>query len=495
VCPDPTALYMASAYRYWAAPNIPGAPKGAINFATNASSGTNSNQLTLRTDYSLSPHQQWFARYTLWKTNTLGTNYYHNNVPQPEVLSTSDQVVLGDTITLTPTTVSDVRASYLRFLFTSQPPDIGHVNLSSFGPAYGALQGQATFDVLPVPFLAGYGNPFSILIINVIRYYNYDTYLSANVSKTLGRNAIRFGGAARRVEAYLSGLTGLGPTGFFVFIPGVPTANEFANFMLGADIPIASNISTGRNTDSINFNQGYYLYDTFHANSRLTLTSGVRWELPGALSEKHDLNAVFLPALPSPLGAIQNPATSASQALIGNLALVHSSAYASRNDDVIHYHLFAPNLGFSFGILRSTVLRGGFGMSYVSLDAQIPSPSELAHHLAHHSSSRPAQQSLSADRWEAPPACGTRSRLFCRAAGPGRQQPCSRRKIPVCRAVEPQYPAPAVVHLGLSHRLSGLQRNAHRIKHQHQPASGLSSRSSCSPVHQPGEFRPLLNAG
>jgi hypothetical protein len=374
VCPDPTALYMASVYKYWAAPNIPGAPQGAINFATNASSGTNSNQFTLRTDYSLSPHQQWFARYTLWKTNTLGTNYYHNNVPQPEVLSTSDQVVLGDTITLTPTTVADVRASYLRFLFTSQPPDIGHVNLSDFGPAYGALQGQATFDVLPVPFLAGYGNPFPILIINVIQYYNYDTYnLSANVTKTLGRNAIRFGGAARRVEAYLSGLTGLGPTGFFVFIPGVPTTNEFANFMMGVDIPIASNIGTGRNTDSVNFNQGYYVYDTFHANSRLTLTGGVRWELPGALSEKHDLNTVFLPALPSPLGSIQNPATSASQALTGNLTLVHSSAYPSRNDDVIHYHLFAPNLGFSFGILR-TVLRGGFGMSYVSLDAQIPSP-------------------------------------------------------------------------------------------------------------------------
>jgi hypothetical protein len=245
--------------------------------------------------------------------------------------------------------VVDVRAAYLRFLFTSQPPNIGHVNLSDFGAAYGTLQNQATFDVLPVPFLAGYGNAFPLEIINVIQYYNFNTYnLSADVTKTAGRNTIMFGGAARRVEAYLSGLTGLGPTGFFVFLPNTPTNNEFANFMLGADIPVASNIGVGRSTSSVNLNQGYYITDTFHATPRLTLTGGVRWELPGAYLEKHNLNTVLLPGVANPVGTIENPVTGSSQALTGNLVLVDSSAYPSRYDDVRKTDLLAPTIGFTY---------------------------------------------------------------------------------------------------------------------------------------------------
>ena len=58
VCPDPTALYMANGYKYWAQPNIPGAAHGAINFSTNAASGGSSNQYVIRGDYNLNPAQQ-----------------------------------------------------------------------------------------------------------------------------------------------------------------------------------------------------------------------------------------------------------------------------------------------------------------------------------------------------------------------------------------------------------------------------------------------------
>jgi hypothetical protein len=376
VCPDSTALYMASVYKYWAKPNIGNAAEGKDNFSTNASSGGSSNQYVFRGDYSLGSRQQLFGRYTLWKTNTLGTNYYHNNVPQPEVLSTSHQAVVGDTITLNSTTVADLRASYLRFLFTSQPPNMGHVTLSDFGSAYGALQNQVTYDVLPDPYLIGYGSEFPLLIINVIQSYDYDKYaISGSITKTFGRHALKAGASLMRNEAYLSGDTGLGPTGFFYFVSGDPTTNVFANFMLGEDIPVSSYIATARGSSSINLSQGYYVSDTYQANSRFTMTGGLRWDLPGAVAEKHDVNTVFLPNIDSPLGTIQNPATGSSQTLKGNLALVNSTDYRSRNDDNLHYDLFAPNLGFSARVLPNTVLRGGFGMSFISYtNAGVPSP-------------------------------------------------------------------------------------------------------------------------
>ena len=196
VCPDPTALYMASVYKYWAqpSPSLSNVPHGQINFSTNAASGGSSNQYMIRGDYSLSSRQQLFARYTMWRTDTMGTNYYHNNVPQPEVLSKTQQAVVGDTISLNSTTVADVRASYIRFNFISQPPNLGKVNLAAFGPAYGALAGQVTYNALPVPFLIGYGNQFPLLIINVIQFYDFDKYaLSGNITKTFGRHALKVG--------------------------------------------------------------------------------------------------------------------------------------------------------------------------------------------------------------------------------------------------------------------------------------------------------------
>jgi hypothetical protein len=376
VCPDPTALYMASGYKYWAAPNIAGVAHGGINYSTNASSGGNSNQFVVRGDYTVSPRQQVSARYTLWKTNTLATNYYHNNLPQPQVLSTTDQAVLGDTIVLSPTMVADVRVSYLRFLFTSQPPFMGHIDQSKFGPAYAALAGQETWDSVPIPLLSGYGNQYPLSIINVIQYYNFDKLdFTANITKTVGRHAIKIGGDVQPNQAYLAGGGGA-PDGSFTFINNSPTNDIFANFMLGQDVQTSSSIGTSRNTSSYNLTQGYYVNDTYQFNRKLTITAGLRWDLPGAILEKHDVNTVLLPNAPSPLGTIQNPATGASQTLMGNLALVNSPAYPSRWDDKIHYDLFSPNLGFSYRVLPKIVLRGGFGLTHISYDyfGTVPSP-------------------------------------------------------------------------------------------------------------------------
>jgi hypothetical protein len=370
VCPDPTALQMASVVKYWPAPNVPGAPEGAVNFVTNASAGASSNQFLIRTDYNPTERQQVFARYSWWGSNTLATNYFHNNVPQPGVQTTSNQVVVGDTLTLSPSTFADIRLSYLRFHFISKPPFLGHVDLSQFGPAYASLAGQVTYDTLPVPFLVGYSPlPWPLAALDVIQFETFNVYnLSGNITRVLGSHTLRFGGSIKRNEAYFSPNTGGGPTGFFIFVPGYPTTNEFANFMLGYDIPNFSTIQTGTHTGNIQLYQGYYVDDIYHVNQRLTANAGVRWELPGGFLEKGNRNTVFLPGTPSPVGTILNPVTGAAQNLHGNLALVNSSLYASRYDADQHFHLFAPSVGFAYGIGKSGVIRGGYGIAYLPLE-------------------------------------------------------------------------------------------------------------------------------
>lgn len=365
---------MAHTIKYWALPNIPNAPEGAVNFSTNASSGSNSNQVTGRLDYSLTKHQL-FARYSRWSTNTLATNYFHNNVPQPAVLSYTNQAVVGETYTINPSTFLDLRLSYLRFDFNSVPPALGKTDLSKF-PGLAPYANQVTFNALPVPFLIGYSpTPFPILVINVIQFFRFNTYnLTANVNKTVGKHNIRFGADLHRFEGYYNPASFAGPTGTYLFVPGFPTTNTFANFMMGSALPQASGLSTGLWVSTYEPYYGFYVKDSYHASAKLTLNVGVRWDIPGGFAEKHNLNTMLLPNIASPLGSVVNPATGTTQALHGNLALVDSPQYSSRHDDSTHLNLFAPSVGLAYEVLPRTVLRAGYTLAYLPNDTGVPSP-------------------------------------------------------------------------------------------------------------------------
>jgi hypothetical protein len=374
VCIDPTANYIVNGWKYWPLPNLSNIPEGGVNYQTNAASGSNSNQVSARVDYNLAKHQI-FGRYTWWGTNTLPTNYFHNNLPQPAVLSTTHQAVAGDTWTLSPSTVADVRVSYLRFLFSSVPPALGNVDLSKF-PGLAPYASQVTFDLLPIVNLVGYSpSPFPFAVINVIQFFNFDTYnLAANLNHTAGKHTIRFGGNAQRLEGYYSPAAPSGPTGTFVFLNNNPTTNIFANFLLGNPIANSSAISTGIPVSTVEPYGGLYVMDTYKVTARLTVNAGVRWDLPRGFLEKHDLNTMLLPNVASPLGSILNPAIGTSQALRGNLVLVNTSAYPSRYDDSNRYDLFAPSLGLAYRLFSHAVLRGGYSLAYLPNDTGSPSP-------------------------------------------------------------------------------------------------------------------------
>ena len=376
VCPNPTSNYIANVFKYWPLPTIPNVGPTGVNFVTNASTGSNSNQLTLRGDYSLGKHQL-FARYSYWNTSTLGTNWYHNNVTSPEVLTTSHQAVAGDTYAINPTTTADLRIAYLRFPFASKPTLLGKVDLTQFGPGLAAIANQVAWDVLPIPNLSGYSaNPFPVspALLNVLQFYTYDTYhLSANMTKIAGKHTLRFGGTARNVQSYLSP-GGQTATGSYVFLPTTPTSNQFANFLLGTPVPLSSTITTTHGVENVERFGGVYVTDTYNVSPKLTINAGVRWELPGGQVEKHDRNTVLLPNAASPLGTIVNPVTGAPQTLRGNLALVNSASYSNRADNTFHNHLFAPSVGFAWRALHETVIRAGYGVAYLPYDINMPSP-------------------------------------------------------------------------------------------------------------------------
>src|ERR1700722_660912 len=140
---DPVADYFRQDGRLFAAPNIPaGNPiTNQFNFLTNASVGGNNDQINFRTDWNVSEKQRMFARYTRWAFDELPQDPYQNQTYwfdlDPQNFKTNS-IVWGDTYTFNPTTIFDIRVSYLRFkYFQGPPPSITGLDLTKFGfPSY-----------------------------------------------------------------------------------------------------------------------------------------------------------------------------------------------------------------------------------------------------------------------------------------------------------------------------------------------------------------------
>jgi hypothetical protein len=115
------------------------------------------------------------------------------------------------------------------------------------------------------------------------------------------------------------------------FMFGLPAQVQLANYLIG------------------NYRQRqYFLYvqDDFRVNSKLTLNLGLRWEYATPRWERDNVLSNYDPTT--------NSMIKAKDGGIADRALV--------NPD---YKDFAPRVGFAYSAMSKTVIRGGYGISYV----------------------------------------------------------------------------------------------------------------------------------
>jgi hypothetical protein len=358
-CFDVTAQAMLN-MKYWpeANYNVPGAN---YNYVSNPvpSTGNNANQYTERVDYNLSDKQRLFARYTYWGQVDIPYNQLGNFTKNSFSHNRSIQGVLGDTYTLTPTAILDVRLAYDRQFTDNQPATLGQ-NISSLGGEWGTLQNEFTEKYLPAPHVlsthevSGSLYPFfGMSIFSAARTNTYD--LVASLTKIAGNHSLKFGGEIRLSDSNTPGGEFGGPA-FLLFL-GFPwlSGDGFADFLFGT--PGSGAAYTLQPSATYNWYQGYYAADVWQVSHKLTINYGVRWELPGPIDERHNLNTVLLPT-----------ATDAVTGAYGTMALVDSSLYPSRSDVDAKKDLFAPRLGFAYRLNNTDVIRGGYGITYLPPD-------------------------------------------------------------------------------------------------------------------------------
>ena len=324
------------------------------NYSINSATGGNFNQYNARIDQVISEKQRFFARYTNWNNSNLPNDstglqsYYGGLAPEHFV---TNSVVLGDTYAFNSSTVADLRFAFLRYNYHRSPGSLGYDLSSNLGwPT--STTANIFYPTKPFGIILGYwglsGNPS-----NIVNDQNNSFAIEPSVTKTIGQHTLNFGADLRKYFFnYVQSSFG---SGLFLF-SGQFSGNAVADAMLG-DPFVDELVNPIKPAGRQNY-QGYYFGDTWNATSRLTLNLGVRWELPGPWTERHDRLSVFQPNASNPLASGYN----------GAVAYVNSSARSQRGSTDLKYILFAPRLGASYRATDKTVLRAGFGIFYAPAD-------------------------------------------------------------------------------------------------------------------------------
>ena len=364
----------------FAQPTGPGDPfTQNNNFARNASTGGDNDQGNFRGDWNISSAQRAFARYTRWKSSNLPVDVFGNKQRNgdpfsPEAFIT-DQAVLTDTYSLNATTVLDVRLGFMRWFYQRTPGNLGILPGKTFGlPAY-FDQLSAIDGVDGVTTLPGIAAGYSTIATGFLAARDNSYSIVPSLTKVRGSHTFKFGAELRRQD--VNYFQNNNPSGAFSFDTGFTSQNPsnqgssgaaFASFLLGYPNNSTTVQTSPFTAGSIRY-QGYFATDTIQLSQRLTLTLGLRWEIPGVYTERFDRLVTFDPNLPNP---VLQGRTINGNPVLGAFVLVNTPGHPERGLRPEHYNLFAPRVGAAYRLTNKTVIRTGGGIFFIPSTVQFP---------------------------------------------------------------------------------------------------------------------------
>ena len=358
----------------FAKPNNAADAAGNFNFFRNASTGGDNDQGNLRGDFNVSDKQRVLARYTRWKSVNAQVDVYGNQQRNgdpysPEAFIT-DQAVLADTYTLSPSTILDVRLGFMRWFYERTPGNLGINIPQTFGlPSYfndiPAKNGVTPSTIVPQIAAAGY----DFITTGLLAARDNTYVITPTLTKIWRSHTFKMGGEVRRADTnYYQNNQ---PGGIFNFdnlftsrnaLNSGGTGNSFASMLLG--YTSSGSVSTSPFTAAGQRYQAYFVNDSWQVNTKLTVNLGLRWEIPGVFTERFDRMVTFNRDLANPeLNGISVPGRTGP--VLGTFVLVNGANHPERGLRPEHFNLFAPRAGIAYRLSDRTVIRTGGGMYYI----------------------------------------------------------------------------------------------------------------------------------
>lgn len=358
----------ANLVKYYPAPNTAGnAFTHLNNYVSNAPRRINKDSASIRLDHNVTDSWRMFGRFAV-TDNLLHQPDYYGNDATPGVGANGDIIfhyytaALDNTVTLSPSTLLNVRYGFARFYWTRQTRSFGFDQTTLGFPS--SVVNQYQIPVFPVVSVEGYGAMGGGTYLNT----GQDTHsLLPSLTKISGRHTLKIGGDVRLRRNNLFVISdGGGSYSFARSFSRGPNPNVFT---ANAGSAIASML-LGVGTGSINSIPGVslqnwyyagYIQDDIKVSSKLTVNVGFRYETESPYTERRNQMSWFDFNTPSPAR------NSAYPDLTGALryATVDSPSRYPYNWD---RNNFGPRIGFAYSLLPTTVFRGGFGLFYAALE-------------------------------------------------------------------------------------------------------------------------------
>jgi hypothetical protein len=361
----------------------PNNPFHLNNFQAPGLDPITAQRFDIRVDYYQSEKQRLFSRFSFARTLMAGVNAFNNDWDPnyAQNVTNARNVIIGDDITINSTTVLQLRYSFTR-QFNNQggdPRQIGF-DITTLGfPA--PLAAAEAYKTLPIVFFNDYSA--NGLTSGVGGTANYNTFIyasmnhdaSATLTKVVGKHELSFG--AEYMKRFMNVGQPPAPSGWYYFDTSATNqstasgvgGSDFASFLLGMGDSAIENTDFTQDLFAAEANPYYaaFLQDTFHVRPNLTITAGLRWDIFGGKTERHNRLEYFDPTAMGTSPPVGN---------FGGGSFTGGEVFASsgnRSPFTTNLTNFAPRFGFSWQPEKHLVVRGGAGFYFGPSAQQVSS--------------------------------------------------------------------------------------------------------------------------
>ena len=351
------------------------------NFVANSPSGGNTNQYVARVDQNLTSTQHIFARYNFFNLLDLPTDPFGTGLCEDRCAETyqTNALAIDYSYSIRPDLILSLNASGTRFHYLRSPTN-SNFDLTQYGwpasyntdvPAAARSPFTPCFSPEDQTVTCSQGQSFIT---------DHDTQVAFSPSLTWikGRHTWVFGG--QLIETYDNYAQTNIASGAFAFngswtapnaLTGGTGGSSFADFLLGYGLNESTvfNHSFGEATIPALVAQketyrGFYFGDTWRVTQKLTINYGLRYDLPGNFSERHNWSTYWDPSATNRTvtGCIQGTAGSPCP---GDVYLVGTGINPGRTALPLDKKQFMPRLGVAYSWDQKTVIRAGYGIFFI----------------------------------------------------------------------------------------------------------------------------------
>jgi hypothetical protein len=382
VNPSPIALKFLSEMPTCNVSNVPGvacdqqSDDVTYNYFKPGLDPTTAQRFDIRMDWTKSDKQRIFGRFSFDRLFNSTFNAFGNmwDLNYAQNVTNGRNVLLADDLTLNANTVLQLRYSFTRH-YENQGGDPSQVgfDITSLGfPA--SLASQEIYKLLPFMLFNDSGSGVGgTADYNTFQYASENSDVDASMTKLIGTHEISFG--YEFMKRFLNVGQPPAPSGAYAFnisatdqtVGSAIGGSDFASalFGMGTEPGTESNGYPSFTQDlfaaeSSPYNAAF-VEDTFRPTTALTITAGLRWDIFGGKTERHNRLEYFNPNVNSTEQSV--PYTGAEIYTDGS----HRSPF---NTNLTN---FGPRLGFSWQPIVHFVVRGGAGFYFGPSPQQVGS--------------------------------------------------------------------------------------------------------------------------